>query len=127
MSPFQYEKESEMKAMKIADIPEVPRSGGIFTDTVSIKTLVGDESKDLAIAIVSFPKGVRNVFHKHPSDQLLFVLSGKGIIADEKKEVPLSPGMVAYIPAGEKHWHGATKDTAFSHISILRPGQETKG
>ena len=111
-----------MKVMKIADISEVPRSGGIFTDTVITKTLVGDESKDLSVVIVSFPRGVRNVFHTHIYDQCLFVLSGKGIVADEEKETPLSEGMVAYIPAGEKHWHGATKDYAFSHISILRKG-----
>ncbi len=109
-----------MKVMKIADIPETPRSGGIFTDTVGVKTLIGDESRDLSVSIVSFPKGVRNIFHTHIYDQCLFVLSGKGTIAAEEKETPLSEGMVAYIPAGEKHWHGAAKDSAFSHISILR-------
>ena len=88
-----------------------------------MKTLIGDESRDLSVSIVSFPKGVRNVFHTHTYDQCLFVLSGNGIIADEEKESPLSEGMVAYIPAGEKHWHGAAKDYAFSHISILRKGQ----
>jgi len=117
-----------MKIMKIADTPEVPRSGGIFTGTVGIKALVGPEigSKDLSVAIVSFPKGVRNTFHSHTYDQCLWVLSGKGIIADEKQEVVVTEGMVAFIPAGERHWHGATDDSAFSHISILRPGQ-TKG
>jgi len=30
-----------------------------------------------------------------------------------------------FIPAGEKHWHGATRDSAFSHIAIMPPG-ETK-
>ena len=117
-----------MKIMKIADIPEVPRSGGIFTDTVYAKTFVGPETgaKDLSVSIVSFPKGVRNTFHIHTSDQCLWVLSGRGIIADEKQEVVVTEGTVAFIPAGERHWHGATKDSAFSHISILRPGQ-TKG
>ena len=109
-----------MKVMKIEDIPETLRTGGIFTDTVSVKTLIGDESKDLTVSIVNFPKGVRNVLHAHVCDQCLFVLSGKGVISDEEKELPLNEGMVAYIPAGEKHWHGATKDSAFSHVSILR-------
>jgi len=117
-----------MKIMRIADIPEVPRSGGIFTGTVGIKTLVGEEvgAKDLSVSIVSFPKGVRNTFHTHTYDQCLYILSGKGIIADEREEVTVTEGMVAFIPAGERHWHGATKDSAFSHISIVRPGQ-TKG
>jgi quercetin dioxygenase-like cupin family protein len=117
-----------MKIMRIADIPEVPRSGGIFTNTVYTKALVGPEmgAKDLTVSIVSFPKGVRNTFHTHTYDQCLWVLSGKGIIADEKEEVVVTEGMVAFIPASERHWHGATKDSAFSHISIVRTGQ-TKG
>jgi len=117
-----------MKIMKIADVPEVARSGGIFTDTVYAKNLVGPEtgSKDLTISIVSFPKGVRNTFHTHAYDQCLWILSGKGIIADEKQEVVVTEGAVAFIPAGERHWHGATKDSAFSHISIVRTGP-TKG
>ncbi len=54
-----------MKVMKIEDVPEILRTGGIFTDTVSVKTLIGDESKDLMVSIVNFPKGVRNVLHAH--------------------------------------------------------------
>ncbi|MDQ1279397.1 MAG: hypothetical protein QG670_659 [Thermoproteota archaeon] len=121
-----------MKVMKIKDVPVVSRSGGIFTSTIHSKALVGEEtgSKDFSISIVSFPKGVRNIFHTHPCDQVLYVLSGEGIVADEKQEVPFTIGMFAFIPAGERHWHGATKDSDFSHISILRLGgaaHETKG
>ena len=117
-----------MKIIVIKDVPEVPSSGGIFTGTVKIKSLVGPDfgAKDLAVSIVSFPKGIRNTFHIHTYDQVLYVLSGKGIIADEKQEVAVTEGMAAFIPAGERHWHGATEDSDFSHISILRPGQ-TKG
>ena len=111
--------------MKISEVPDLPRSGGIFTGTVMAKTFIGPESKDLSIVIISFPRGVRNTFHSHTSDQCLWVLSGEGTLANEKEEISLSEGMVAYIPAGERHWHGAIKDSAFSHISILRPG-ETK-
>jgi quercetin dioxygenase-like cupin family protein len=114
-----------MRIIKVEDVPEVPRSGGIFTGTVILKSLVGPEtgSNDLSISIVRFPKGIRNVFHTHTYDQALYVLSGKGIVADEKQEVALTEGMVAFIPAGEKHWHGATENSEFSHISILRTGQ----
>ena len=30
------------------------------------------------------------------------------------------------IPANVKHWHGAKKDSWFSHIAIEVPGEETK-
>ena len=29
------------------------------------------------------------------------------------------------IPAGVKHWHGAKKDSWFSHIAFEAPGEET--
>lgn len=113
-----------MKVVRIAEVPEVPRSGGIFTGTVSTRRLVDQDigARDLSVTIVSFPRGVRNVFHTHTYDQVLYVLNGNGVVADEKQEVLLTEGMVAFIPAGEKHWHGATAESDFSHISILRAG-----
>ena len=109
-----------MKTIKFSEIQVNERSGGIFTGPVEIQRIVNGDtpSKDLSIAIVSFPAGVKNVFHTHPSDQLLWVLSGKGIVADEKEEVIATPGMAFFIPAGERHWHGASDENAFSHISI---------
>jgi quercetin dioxygenase-like cupin family protein len=109
-----------MKTIKISDIKVIKRTGGIFTGPVEIQSVVNTDtpSEDLSIAIVSFPAGVKNVFHTHTSDQLLWILSGKGIVADEKEEVIATPGMAFFIPAGERHWHGATDDEAFSHISI---------
>lgn len=117
-----------MKIIKIKDVPEIARSGGIFTSTVHTKALVGSETgaKDISVTIVSFPKGVRNNFHSHAYDQVLYILSGKGIVADEKQQVIATEGMVAFIPAGEKHWHGATEDSDFSHIAITRLASETK-
>lgn len=35
------------------------------------------------------------------------------------------PGDVVYIEPGVKHWHGATKDSWFSHLSIEVPGENT--
>ena len=34
--------------------------------------------------------------------------------------------MVIIIPANVKHWHGATKNSWFSHIAIEVPGTHTK-
>lgn len=114
-----------MKVIKIEDVPEQELTGGMFTGAVKIKSLVSKEtgSKDLSIAIVHFPRGVRNLFHSHSSDQVLYILSGRGIVATEKEEVIAVPSMVFFIPSGEKHWHGATDDSDFTHISILGPGE----
>ncbi|MEM3425913.1 MAG: hypothetical protein QXI42_08955 [Thermoproteota archaeon] len=88
-----------MKAIRISDVPEQEVTGGIFTGTVRIRSLVNEAtgSKDLSIAIVHFPKGVRNVFHSHSSDQVLYILEEKGIVATEKEKVTAVPGMVFLI------------------------------
>jgi len=31
----------------------------------------------------------------------------------------IRPGDVIWCPPGEKHWHGATADTAMTHIAIV--------
>ena len=37
----------------------------------------------------------------------------------------LVSGTVITIPAEVKHWHGAKKDSWFSHIAVEVPGEET--
>ncbi|MEM2930790.1 MAG: hypothetical protein QW797_08045, partial [Thermoproteota archaeon] len=71
-----------MKVIRIDDVSEQEIAGGIFTGTVKIRNLVGEAlgSKDFNISIVHFPKGVRNIFHSHASDQVLYILSGRGIV-----------------------------------------------
>lgn len=77
-------------------------------------------SKDFSIKITHFGKGTRNKWHTHGCDQVLIVTDGEGIVATEKEERMVTVGDVIFIPAGEKHWHGANKDSEFSHIFILR-------
>jgi quercetin dioxygenase-like cupin family protein len=48
----------------------------------------------------------------------LIVTEGKGILATESERKEITVGDVAVIPAGEKHWHGATDDSAMTHIAI---------
>lgn len=51
--------------------------------------------------------------------------AGEGWYQEEGKEpVSLTPGKVIVIPAEVKHWHGAKKDSWFSHIATEMPGEE---
>ena len=110
--------------LKVIDVDEAPSEdavGGIFLGgTVSIKTLIdknfgADQTK---VAIVTFPPGARTKMHVHTHEQILYILSGKGIVATELEEHVAMPGTIFLIPAGEKHWHGATPTTAMTHIAI---------
>ena len=94
----------------------------LFEGEVKVKFLVGkDIAEELGMGIITFSPGARNVFHTHTSEQILYVTEGKGIVATEDEEVVVTPGMLVYIPAGEKHWHGAVKDSSFTHFSIAPP------
>jgi len=123
-----------MKVTKISDVKAVDKSADeIFTGgKVGMQFIVGtgipDQAKEpepLAALQVNFSPGARTVFHTHTHPQILYVTKGKGIVATEKEEVVVGPGTLVLFPAGENHWHGATKDSEFSHISITTPGKTT--
>lgn len=80
------------------------------------------------LANVTFEPGCRNNWHIHHADngggQLLICTTGEGWYQEEgKAAVSLSPGDVITIPANVKHWHGAKKDSWFSHIAVEVPGE----
>ena len=82
------------------------------------------------LANVTFEPGCRNNWHIHHAKegggQLLICTAGEGWYQEEgRPAVSLTPGMVVTIPAGVKHWHGAKRDSWFSHIAVEVPGQET--
>ena len=115
-----------MKVINIAKVEKTPRVAPLFTGTVSMQSFVDTDLSDkFRIQQVNFGKGVRNKFHKHTIEQILIVTEGKGIVATENKEITVTPGDIIFIPAGEKHWHGATKDSTFSHLYVMSPKSET--
>ncbi|WP_027968182.1 cupin domain-containing protein [Streptococcus equinus] len=94
-----------------------------------LNPLVGQDST-LFLANVTFEPGCRNHWHIHNASkgggQILICTAGQGWYQEEGKEaVSLEPGKVIVIPANVKHWHGAKKDSWFSHISVEVPGENT--
>ncbi len=110
-----------MKVIKQDEVPKETVNAPIFTGgTVTMQPIVTQEmAKNFAICIVNFSKGARNKFHTHTSDQVLIVTAGKGIVATEQEELVVGVGDIIYFPEGEKHWHGATGDSDFSHIFVM--------
>jgi quercetin dioxygenase-like cupin family protein len=80
------------------------------------------ETGGFGAALVTFSAGSRLNFHTHDAEQILYITEGKGILATRDKEYTVTAGCVVYIPAGEVHWHGATKDTSMTHLTIQKPG-----
>ena len=79
---------------------------------------------------VTFEPGCRNNWHIHHADkgggQILICTAGEGWYQEEgKAPQELKEGTVIVIPPNVKHWHGAKKDSWFSHISLEVPGENT--
>ncbi len=88
------------------------------------------KTDNMFLANVTFEPGCRNNWHIHHSTkgggQILICTAGEGWYQEEGKEaVSLNPGVVITIPANVKHWHGAKKDSWFSHIAVEVPGENS--
>lgn len=100
-----------------------------FIGNSFLKPLTGTET-GVHLSNVTFEPGCRNNWHIHHAKtgggQLLLCIAGEGWYQEEgKMPVSLMPGMVIYIPANVKHWHGAKADSWFSHIAMEISGEET--
>lgn len=89
-----------------------------------------DVKETIGMFNVTFEPGCRNNWHIHHSDkngkQILICTAGFGWYQEEGKDaISLEPGVVITIPANVKHWHGAKKDSWFSHIAVEVPGENT--
>ena len=88
------------------------------------------KTDNVFIANVTFEPRGRNNWHIHKADkdggQILICVDGEGWYQEEGKEPQsLKVGDVVTIPANVKHWHGAKKDSWFSHLAIEVPGENT--
>jgi 4-carboxymuconolactone decarboxylase len=79
----------------------------------------------LGIFNVTFEPGCRNNWHiHHNGGQILLCTDGEGWYQEWGKPAQkLHPGDVVYIAPEIKHWHGATKESWFSHIAIGIPAK----
>ena len=87
-------------------------------------------TEGVMVANVTFEPGCRNNWHIHHAKkgggQILICVAGEGWYQEEDKEArSLAVGDVVEIPPNVKHWHGAKKDSWFSHLAVEVPGEET--
>jgi len=109
-----------MQIMRTGSQPSRRGSLEYFTGSVRIDApFQGSDPARVGGAIVTFEPGARTAWHTHPLGQTLIVTFGCGWVQREggpKEEI--RPGDVVWIPAGEKHWHGATITSGMTHIAI---------
>ncbi|MCM3781943.1 cupin domain-containing protein [Neobacillus mesonae] len=85
-----------------------------------LHTLIADPEVSVGVGNVTFEPGCRNNWHIHRNGfQLLLVTGGEGWYQEEGKPAQfLKAGDVIVTHDGVKHWHGATKDSWFTHIAV---------
>ncbi|MBH3410678.1 cupin domain-containing protein [Pseudomonas putida] len=105
---------------RVGSQPSQVGSDQYFTGTVRVDSpFQGSAPARIGGATVTFAPGARTAWHTHPLGQTLIVTTGVGLVQQWGEPVQqIRPGDVVWIPPGAKHWHGATAETAMSHIAI---------
>lgn len=109
-----------MDITRIGTTPSAAGPADWFTGTVRVDHLFpAHEPARASGGAVTFEPGARTAWHTHPLGQTLIVTTGCGRVQTWGGAIrEIRPGDVVWIPAGEKHWHGAAPSTAMTHIAI---------
>ncbi len=109
-----------MEIKRVGTQPSAKGPSDWFTGTVRIDSpFHGTGAARVGGAVVTFEPGARTAWHTHPLGQMLIVTAGCGWVQREGGPVEeIRPGDIIWFEPGEKHWHGATLQTAMTHVAI---------
>ena len=128
---MKYETKEAFEAVNAFGTGEPNTAYARFFQGDSFLNPLTDPKSGLFAANVTFAPGCRNNWHIHHAakggGQLLLCTAGEGWYQEEgKTAVSLHEGSMVMISAEVKHWHGAKKDSWFSHIAVEIPGEECR-
>jgi len=91
-----------------------------FTGGVRVEMLFeAQEPSHASGGSVAFEPGARTAWHSHPRGQILIVTAGTGRVQPWGGPIEeIQAGDVVRIPAGQKHWHGASPQASMTHIAM---------
>lgn len=95
-------------------------SNGNFTGNVWVNMLTSvDTANSTSVGNVTFAPKARSNWHLHPSGQILLVTDGLGYYQEKGQPIRLiRKGDVIKCPPNIAHWHGATRDSSMTHITL---------
>lgn len=110
-----------MKVVHLDEDARRERDADVFVSSALHHNALTEDADGITLSLseVTFRPSERTTFHTHPNGQILYVTEGTGYVATETDRREVGPGDVVYFPPGENHWHGATEDTAVTHLSFL--------
>ncbi|MBZ9850740.1 cupin domain-containing protein [Mesorhizobium sp. CA14] len=109
-----------MKIIACGGVATVVAPQTYFTGRVLQTPIIEKEAPArLRATLVSFEPGARTHWHTHPLGQTLYVTAGAGLAQSWGGAVQeIRAGDVVSFAPGEKHWHGAGRKTAMTHIAM---------
>ena len=109
-----------MELRPAGSTPSRRMSADWFTGTVWQDPIIeAPEPARLRAALVTFEAGARTAWHTHPLGQTLYVVSGVGRAQTFGGPVrEIRAGDTVWFAPGEKHWHGASPQSAMVHIAM---------
>jgi len=106
----------------VAHAARTTNTGAIanFTGHAQVEQLfAARDASRMTGGIVTFDPGARSVWHTHPVGQILIVTAGSGLVQQWGSAAHIiKAGDVVWIPAGIKHWHGASASSSITHIAV---------
>lgn len=101
--------------------PENWFTGDVWMDPITS----GHGPAPLSLGNVHFAPGARTAWHVHSIAQTLRVTEGEGRVQSRGEPVvPVHPGDVVKVSAGEWHWHGAAPGRLMTHLSLTEGDTE---
>ena len=110
-----------MKIIRNGSQPSITGPSAWFSGVVRIDPLLlkANAPSRLTAASVTFEPAARTAWHTHPLGQALIITAGYGWAQRAGGPIEaIQPGDVVWFAPGEKHWHGASPDTALTHIAM---------
>jgi quercetin dioxygenase-like cupin family protein len=109
---------SHMNTFTPQSLPGNPGNPDYFTGGVTLRPLPV-QAGPVKLFRVEFAPGARTNWHSHSGVQILFVAEGRCRFQHAGGPVQeAGTGETIYIPAGEKHWHGAARESAMVHVAV---------
>jgi len=115
-----------MELVRWEPVRPAPDDDVMFTGSVERKVPTQEQKTffgRMRAGWVRFEAGARTNWHTHDGEQLLYIIAGRGCVADTDKTIKVGPGDVVHIPVGARHWHGAEGGEDLLHIAVTGGSQ----
>ena len=102
-----------VRVVPLADVPPIELPGGSWSRVILSGDRVGAAT---AMGFSSFAPGTATAMLSHATEELAYVLSGRGELRLDDDVVPYGPASALYIPAGV--WH-AVANTGAEPVTMV--------